>query len=490
MDAKRRRIVVIGGGMSGLSAAYTLARARRAGAPVEEVLVESAPRVGGVVQTDHAEGCVLEAGPDSFLAEKPEAAQLARELGLGEALRGSNDAVRRTYILHRGRLQPLPNGLMLLVPTRFWPIISTPLLPLSSKLAMAREIFRRPPAHPPEDESVASFVRRHFGRAVLENIADPLLAGVYGGDSERLSMRSVLARFWKMERNDGSLTRATLRAMRLRPRGAARPPLFMTLQGGLSQLADKLRAQLEESRLLLGRQAVALERLPGERLQVQLQGGDSLEADGVILSLPAHAAGRLLGKVRPRLGALLGEIPYTSAMTVSLGYPASQAAGLPPGFGFLVPCKEKRRLLACTFVHRKFPGNVAEGLALLRCFLGGARDAAALELSDEEVLAIVRRELNEILHFSPQPLFVRIYRWRNSMAQYVVGHAARLEAIYEELEKTTGVALAGNAYTGIGISDCIRTGRAAAEQLLERIRGGGLRRAEASYPQGSELGEG
>ncbi len=470
MSAAPRRIVVIGGGMSGLSATYTLARARRAGAPVEETLVESAPRLGGVVQTGHAEGCVLEAGPDSFLAEKPEAAALARELGLGEALRGSNDGARRTYILHRGRLRPLPEGLMLLVPTRLWPIASTRLLPLGAKLGMARELFRRPPAHPAEDESVADFVRRHFGAAMLDNIAAPLLAGVYGGDSERLSVRSVLPRFWKMEREHGSLTRATLGAMRKRRRRSTpAPPLFMTLQGGLAQLAEKLRAQLEGSRLLLGRRAERLEILPDApraRWRVHLEGDETLEADGVVLSLPAAAAARLLESAHPKLAALLGAIPYTSAMTVTLGYEAGQAAGLPPGFGFLVPAQEKRRLLACTFVHRKFPGNVAKDRALLRCFLGGARDPAALEMSDEEVLATVRRELEEILRFSPPPRFVRVHRWKDSMAQYVIGHAARLKAIHEELERFPGVALAGNAYSGIGISDCIRTGRAAAERLL------------------------
>lgn len=468
---ERRCIVVIGGGISGLAAAYTLARARRAGAPIEEVLVEATPRLGGVIETDCVEGCVLEAGPDSFLTEKPEAAALARELGLGDSLRGSNDAERRTYILHRGRLRPLPEGLMLLVPTRLWPIVETPLLPLGAKLALAGEYFRRPPAHPSEDESVADFVRRHFGAAMLENIADPLLAGVYGGDSGRLSVRSVLPSFWKMEREHGSLTRSVLRAMRQRrAQGADSPPLFMTVEGGLARLVEKLREQLEESRLLLGRQAVALERHAGgarPRFLLRLEGGPSLEAEAVILALPAHAAGRLLETASPNLAALLAAIPYTSALTVSLGYESSQAAQLPAGFGFLVPRKERRRLLACTFVHRKFPGNVAEGRALVRCFLGGARDPAALELSDDEVLSTVRQELAEILHFSPCPLFARIHRWKNAMAQYVVGHAERLRAIQAELEKFPGVALAGNAYSGIGISDCVRTGRAAAERTLK-----------------------
>ena len=220
----RKRVAVLGGGIAGLAAAYTLARARQAGAPVEELLIEGRGRLGGVIRTERFEGFVIEAGPDSFLAEKPEAAALARELGLGDSLIGSNDRQRRTYILHRGRLVPLPDGLMFLVPTRLWPMVTTPLLPLSSKLAMAAELFASPPSgnlNQGSDESVASFVRRHFGDAMLENIADPLLAGVYGGDSGALSVRSVLPRFWEMERKYGSLTRATLRAMRQRRKARA-----------------------------------------------------------------------------------------------------------------------------------------------------------------------------------------------------------------------------------------------------------------------------
>jgi protoporphyrinogen/coproporphyrinogen III oxidase len=466
----RRRIVVVGGGISGLAAAATLARARHEGAPVETVLVELAPRLGGVIQSERVEGCVIEAGPDSFLAEKPEAAALARELGLGDLLMGSNDRERRTYILHRGELQPLPDGLMLLVPTRIWPMITTRLLPLVSKLAMAGELFHRPRPDGPQDESVADFVTRHFGRAMLENIADPLLAGVYGGDSGRLSVRSVLSRFWKMERESGSLTRATLQAMRQRRANATGdpPPLFMTLKGGLSQLTAKLISSLEPTSLLLGRRVEALERISSgkERFRARLDDGKTIDAEAVILALPAHGAARLLSPLDAELGERMGEIPYSSAMTVSLGFQLDQVGGLPSGFGFLVPAKERRRMLACTFVHRKFPENVAEGKALLRCFMGGSRDPEVLNLSDAEALSTVRQELKEILALTAEPLFTRVERWPNSMAQYSVGHEERLRAIHAELTKLPGVLLAGNAYSGIGISDCIRTGRAAAERAL------------------------
>lgn len=247
----------------------------------------------------------------------------------------------------------------------------------------------------------------------------------------------------------------------------------MTLKGGLSQLTAKLATELEPSRIRLGcgvEAVLSAVYRPVARLRVQLEGGTALDADSVILALPAHAAARILVPLSAELGGRLAEIPYSSAMTVSLGFQSDQLAALPPGFGFLVPAKEKRRLLACTFVHRKFPANAAEGKALLRCFLGGARDPEVLRISDAEALSTTRRELREILGLSAEPLFTRIHRWPNSMAQYVVGHEERLGAIQAQLEKLPGVHLAGNAYSGIGISDCIRTGKQAGERALAALR--------------------
>ncbi len=492
---KTRRVVVVGGGVSGLSAAYTLARARQAGAPIEEVLIESNPWLGGVVRSESVEGFLVEAGPDSFLAEKPEAAAMARELGLGDDLMGSNDHARRTYILHHRRLVPLPDGLMFLVPTRIWPMVTTGLLPLSAKLKAAGEMFSSPPATEKEDESVASFVKRHFGRAMVENIADPLLAGVYGGDAEALSMRSVLPRFWEMERKHGSLTRATLEAVRHRGTdgknssgsAAGNPqsgklPLFMTLKGGLQQMTQKLAAQLDKYRIFLGRKVLTLEFAPGgpgglgdscsRRFLINCESYKAYDADAVILALPARHASGLIAPLDHRLSGLLEGIPYSSSMTVSLGFDEKVRAALPPGFGFLVPRKEQRRMLACTFVHAKFDHRAPQGKALLRCFLGGTRDPDILSMFDEAVLEGVRRELKAILKIDAEPIFYRIHEWPDSMAQYAVGHKTRVGAIEERLHDLPGIYLAGNAYSGIGISDCIRTGRAAAEKALDQVAPG------------------
>jgi len=315
-----------------------------------------------------------------------------------------------------------------------------------------------------------------------------------------LSVRSVLPRFWEMERKYGSLTRATLQAMRQRrkakakgnssgttqPNSAGRGaapgyalPLFMTLKGGLEELTGKLAEQLEPRRVHLGRRVTGIEAAPGgpggtadrcsRRYQIFCEGGVVFDADDIILAMPTHECSRLLAPLHPALGGLLGAIPYSSSMTVSMGFAAGTSDRLPPGFGYLVPRQENRRMLACTFVHRKFNHRAPEGKALLRCFLGGSRDSAALNLSDQEAVSMVRKELAEILGFGFDPLFCRIHRWPASMAQYPVGHAERVALIHSQVGDLPGIYVAGNAYSGIGISDCIRSGRTAAQRVMGRI---------------------
>lgn len=464
-----RRVVVVGGGIAGLAAAHRLGQARRQGAPVDEHLVEAGDRLGGVIRTELVDGCVVEAGPDSFLGEKPEAAALARELGLGGSLMGSNDAGRRTYILHKGRLERLPEGLMLLAPARLGPVLTTPLLPVAGKISILREwLMGRAPGGPPpgDDESIASFIGRHFGPGMLENIAEPLLAGVYGGDSASLSVRSVLGRFVEMEKKFGSLTRGAMTARKCRANAGS---TFMTLQNGLGSLVEALAGEIGSERVEFGCRAAGVEIVPSaeRRYRILLQGGSSREADSVILALPAWASASLLRNLDRSLSEQLAAIPYTSALTVALAYDGQVRSRLPQGFGFLIPRAENRSLLACTFVHAKFDHRAPDDRALLRCFLGGSRDLRILEASDEEVLSTMREELQSILGLEAPPLFSRIYRWPRAMAQYVVGHGERLRVITGRLREYPGLYLAGNAYQGIGISDAIRTGEAAARQALE-----------------------
>ena len=460
-----QRIAIIGGGISGLAAAFALEERRQAGRPLEYVLYEASPRLGGVLLTEQIDGCVVEAGPDSFLTEKPWASDLCRRLDLGDQLIGSNDADRKTYILVRNRLVPLPDGLMFMVPTRLLPAVISPLFSSSTKRRMTREWFQSP-RQSSGDETVASLIERHYGAEMVERLADPLLAGVYGGEASQLSVRAVLPRLAEMESKYGSLGRGML-AARKRVKTAAAPqspPIFTSLKGGMQQLADAVLKRLPPGTLHLGSPVLAIQRQ--DRGWVVSAGYASDHVDAVIVATSTPAAGLLLERASPDLAAELRAISYTSSVTVALGYDKTVRAALPPGFGFLVPRSEGKRLLATTFVHNKFPHRTPADRALLRCFLGGSRDEGVLELSGEETLRTVREELRQILGLTAEPLFFRIYRWQAAMAQYTVGHLDRMERVENLRKQLPGIALAGNGYRGIGIPDCIHTGQEAVAQIL------------------------
>jgi len=456
-----RRIAIIGGGISGLSAAFYLEQQRRAGAPLEYVLFESTPRLGGSLLTEHADGCLIEAGPDSFLTEKPWAADLCRELGIDGQLIGSNDADRKTYILVKGRLVPIPDGLMFMVPTKILPVVYSPLFSLGAKFRMAREWFH-PPRPAGADETVAALVERHYGPEMVDRLADPLLSGVYGGEASGLSVRAVLPRFAEMEARHGSLGRGMLAARKRMASSNAPPrPLFSSLKDGMQQLVDAILARLPHSALRT-ESAVRELRRENSWWSVRAESSGRERFDAVILATPAPMAGALLAPVQPELGTELSAIAYTSSVTVTLGYGAELR--LPPGFGFLVPRSEGKRMLACTFVHNKFPHRAPKHRPLVRCFLGGARDEEILGWSDQQIEAAVRKELREILWLTAPPLFCRIYKWKGAMAQYGVGHLERLGRIERLRQQLPGLGLAGNGYRGIGVPDCIRSGKEAAAQ--------------------------
>jgi protoporphyrinogen/coproporphyrinogen III oxidase len=463
-----KRIAIIGGGVSGLSAAYALEERRRAGVEVEYVLYESSARFGGVLVTEQVDGCIIEAGPDSFLTEKPWASDLCGKLGLADQLIGSNDADRKTYILVRGKLIEMPDGLMFMVPTKLAATLLSPLFSTQTKLRMAREWFH-PPHQANGDETVASFVERHYGAEMVDRLADPLLSGVYGGEASRLSVRAVLPRFAEMEAKHGSLGRALLAARgatALAPKGAPRP-LFTSLKGGMQQMIDGLVAGLDAQALHSG--TVVQSVSPEAGGWVVSAGLQSDQFDAVILALPTHAAASLLQRSGKELASELSGIKYSSSVTVALSYDKQVRRSLPPGFGFLVPRSEGKRLLAATFVHNKFPHRAPDDRAILRCFLGGARGEQMLAPSEEEILRIVREELRQILHLKAEPLFTRVFKWKNAMAQYGVGHLERLERIEAFRQKLPGLALAGNGYSGIGVPDCVRSGAQAVEEILGKL---------------------
>jgi protoporphyrinogen/coproporphyrinogen III oxidase len=456
-----KRMAIIGGGVSGLSAAYALQRQINKASELDYVLFEAGPRFGGVIRTERVSDFLIEAGPDSFLTEKPWAAELCRELGLGDQLIASNDAERRTYILLGGQLVPVPEGLMFMVPTDLAATFLSPLLSWRTKLRMIREWFYRPSPDLAES-TVAEFVQRHYGREMVERVADPMLAGIYGGSADELSASSVLARFVEIEARQGSLGKAIVAARKLQTTPAR--PLFTTLKNGMQAMTDAMLAQIPESARRMNTPIEALMPESGKWLVVG--SGRTEEFDAVVVAAPAHSAAQLLRDYVPQVSSELNQISYSSSVIVTLAYDEKTRASLPPGFGFLVPRTEGKRILACTFVHNKFPNRAPADSALIRCFLGGTRDEEVLQSPDSEIIATVRRELDEILGIIAEPMFVKIYKWPKAMAQYGVGHKTRVERIRKLTSATPGLALAGNAYSGIGVPDCVRSGSEAATKVM------------------------
>jgi oxygen-dependent protoporphyrinogen oxidase len=450
-------VVIVGGGIAGLSTAYELAKAN-----VPYTIVEQRPRLGGVIQTSTRDGCVIEAGPDSFISQKPEALALIKELGMESEVIGSNDHSRLTYILRHGKLVRLPEGVMLIVPSKVWPMVKSPLLGIGTKLRMGLELLRKPPRAPLPDRSVAEFVVDHFGQETLDYLAEPLLSGVYGGDPRNLSIVSVLPRFAEMETKTGSLGRAVMNARSKAPPSSG--TLFRTLKGGL----ETLTGRLAQGACVTRGEAQAVERVD-DWFRVRVA-GNWIDAAAVVLACPAWAASSLTTTIDARVSELLGGIPYTSSATVALSYKRAEFDGRSAGHGFLIPKKERRRMAACTFVNEKFDHRAPPDKMLLRCFFGGAGDAAVLDETDEALVAMAREELRTVLGLNAKPEFTSVSRWARSMAQYTVGHAKRWAEIKSRVEGIDGLYLAGNGYTGIGIPDCIRMGREAGKNISRKDR--------------------
>jgi oxygen-dependent protoporphyrinogen oxidase len=466
------RIAIIGGGIAGLSAAWELEKARATGRHVDYMLFERSERLGGCVRSEVVDGCIVEGGPDSFLSEKPAGRALCREMGLGGALVGSNDAERKTYIVVKNRMVELPDGLMFLVPTKLIPTALTRLFSLRTKLRMAFELLH-PPRASDRDETVAELVRRHYGEEVVDRLSDPLLSGIYGGSSEQLSVRSVLPRMAEMEAKYGSLTRGMLAGRRKMKRastgGAAdqrQLPLFTTLAEGMASLVWALEARIAPERIRAGVAVDSIERY-GEKWVLRTPEGPE-HFDAVVVATPAGVAAGMLRPADAELSAELAGVPYASSVTATFAFDLKDLRMLPEGFGFLVPASEGRAMAACTFVHRKFPGRAPQNVGLLRCFLGGARAAKLVSASEGELLACFRRDLREIAGVTAEPLFTRVYRWKQTTAQYAVGHAERIARVRARLACLPGLVLAGNAYEGVGVPDCIRGGQNAAKELLTR----------------------
>lgn len=455
-----KRIAIIGGGIAGLSAACFLEKVRRAGAPLQWTLFEKSARLGGVIRTEQQDGFVLEAGPDSFLTAKPDALALCRDLGIEDQIIPSNDAKRKTYILAKKRLIEIPDGLQFMVPTRILPIATTPLFSWGTKLRMARELMMRP-GSVNGDESVAAFVRRHFGQEMVDRIAEPLLAGVYGGNAEHLSMRAVLPMFAAMERDHGSLARASLKAKKKAAAAGTKPaPLFSSLRNGLQQMLNAITPALDPQALRLQQTVTGLDRRNSQWEITTNDGSHSFDA--VLLGIPATSAAALLAPLDQEIASRMARIQYTSSAAVAVAF---DKIDLPPGFGYLVPGTEGKKMMACTFVHNKFSYRAPEGSALLRCFFSSSRVPDLLKFSDDDLQAFALAELREVLGLTAAPRFVRVFRWSQGLPQYETGHLDRVAEIQSRLEALPGLNIIGNSFYGVGIPDCIKSARQAVERL-------------------------
>jgi oxygen-dependent protoporphyrinogen oxidase len=453
----KSHVVIIGGGISGLAAAHRLLEL---GAQV--TILEASSRLGGTIQTEHRDGFLLERGPDSFISEKPQAVELAKRLGLESRLVQTNEQFRRSFIVRDGRLRPVPEGFQLLAPSRLWPFITSDIFSVAGKARMAADLLLpRKSTNGTNDESLASFVRRRLGLEALDRMAQPMVGGIYTADPETLSLRATLPRFLEMEREHRSLILAMLRQGRAQKIGTsgARYSLFLSFDRGVQVLVDAL-AQIKAD-ICLNTRAVGLKR--DDSSWTITTNGEEIKADKVCIALPAYVAAMLLNG---DLAEKLKQIKYASTATINFAYRRSAIAHPLNGFGFVVPFIEKRSLIACTFSSVKFSARAPEGHVLLRAFAGGALQPEIFALDESEMAARVEADLRELLGINETPLFVETAKWERSMPQYEVGHLDRVNEIEKLTSELSSLALAGNAYRGAGIPDCIRSGETAAETLM------------------------
>ena len=479
-SAKTPRVVIIGGGITGLAAAHRLCElTKQTDRELDVLLLEAGSRLGGFLKTTERDGFLIEGGADSFISEKPEAIELARRLDLESRLIETNKTDRRSFIVRRGRLVPVPDGFQLMAPARLWPFITSDIFSWAGKARMALDLVipRRAVSNGDDDESLAHFVRRRLGREAFERMAQPMIGGIYTADPEKLSLRATLPRFLDMEREYGSVIRALWKqGSRPFPGSAAgantgvsgpRYSLFLSFDQGMQVLVDELAARLPEGLVQLNTAvtALAFDRATSQ-WQVQLSSQNSITADAICLAVPAYTASALLHETDSELSIALDRICYASTATINLAFRRADIPHALDGFGFVVPFIERRSILACTFSNVKFPGRAPEDHVLLRAFVGGALQPKLFELDEDEIIHLVRKDLGHLLSIAEPPIFTVVEKWRRSMPQYHVGHLDLVSQIQARVQTLAGLHLAGNAYGGAGVPDCIRSGAAAADQAV------------------------
>lgn len=472
-------VVVVGGGIAGLSAAHRLVEMKRPGLGV--TLLEGSDRFGGTIHTIERDGCLIELGPDAFLSTKPWLSDLARRLGVADRIIPTASTHRGAHVVHRGRLHPLPDGFLMMAPTRLGPMVTTSLFSWPGKVRCALDlVLPRGPAN--DDESLGAFVRRRFGGEVLERVVQPLIGGIYAGDPDTLSLKATIPRFLEMERRHRSVIRAMVAQRRAAAKhqenastgttgttgttgSGARYGALNSFDRGMETIVEALLQHLPSDAVHSRSEVTSLTR-EGIRWRLSCDDGRQFEADAVILALPSRKAAALLHGTAADLASELSAIPHASSAILNLVYRRSDVPHPLDCFGFVVPAVEERKIIACTFSSVKFPNRAPEGRVLLRAFFGGSLQRELLEESDDALQQMAGEELRDLMGIEAAPLDSALARYPDAMPQYLVGHVDRMERIDSLLERHPGLALAGNAYVGVGLPDCVHSGELAADRIL------------------------
>jgi oxygen-dependent protoporphyrinogen oxidase len=460
----KRTVVIIGGGITGVTAAYYLQKAiKEQQLPLECKLIEATHRLGGKVQTVIRDGFVIERGPDSFLARKTSASRLAREVGLEDEI--VHNATGKSYILVNGKLYPIPGGAVMGIPTQIGPFITTGLLSPLGKLRAALD-FVLPPTKVEGDLSLGQFFRRRFGDEVVDNLIEPLLSGIYAGDIDQMSLMATFPQFFQVEQKHGSLVLGT---KRITPKAQKeRKGAFQTLKTGLQSLVDEVEKRLEPGSVIKGVRVEQVKR-DGAEYRLRLSTGEEWKADSIIVATP-HSTVPAMFADYPFF-APFRSVPATSVATVALAFSENAIEQDIDGTGFVVSRRNDYTITACTWTHKKWPHTAPPGKALLRCYVGRPGDEEIVEQSDDEIVRVVMDDLNKIMRINGRPEFFVISRWKRAMPQYTVGHKERLAKIKDQMAaELPGVFLAGCSYEGLGLPDCIDQGEKAVRAVLDYLQ--------------------